>query len=145
MDVFTPTELAHPQRAKHKSTPSLVTLTGGQATTYTRLPLREDFTLPLLDYSPQSSSVEVKLSDSDIEKMENETEVFGVGSDFDEEEEEVDYEILKGGIVNIYKGNGFGEEEGVEIDEGVKEKGVPAVMHCFDSMKIYMKVGDDIF
>ncbi|KAJ8766736.1 hypothetical protein K2173_007803 [Erythroxylum novogranatense] len=158
-----------PQRAKHKSAPSLVTLTGGEATTYTRLPPREDFTVPLLDYSPQSSSKEVKLSDSGVGTMEDETEVyrssiekgeesesslefnlhedygrfqvFGVGSDFDEEEEEADYETVNGGTVNVYEGNGFGEEEGGEI-EGVKEKGVPAVMRCFDSAKIYVKAGD---
>ncbi|KAJ8764242.1 hypothetical protein K2173_005982 [Erythroxylum novogranatense] len=157
-----------PQRAKHKSAPSLVTLTGHEATTYTRLPPREDFTVPLLGYSPQSLSAEVKFSNYSVAKMEDEIEVyrsgiekgeesenslefnlhedyghfqvFGVGSDFDKEEEEVVYETVNGGTVNIYEGNGFGEEEGAKI-EGVKEKGIPAVMRCVDNATMFFIFG----
>jgi len=74
-----------------------------------------------------------------------------------EEEEEEEEETVNGKSVNSYNSDGFyeGEELGEFADgenvslsdfegeeEGVKEKGVPAVMRCFDRAKIYVKAGD---
>lgn len=173
---------------------------GVEATTYTRLPPREDFSLPSFGspsfdsvYSSQSSS-EVKLLDSDVAIIEEE-----VGSDslnYDEREEEGEggldgnfgfgygkFEVFEGEYdseVEEYGNSDMEEDEGeeeerekvsafrnekfVNTDEGgtgyddvydtgeeassfldggdVKERGLPAVMRCFDRAKIYVKAGD---
>ncbi|KAK7331344.1 hypothetical protein VNO77_25566 [Canavalia gladiata] len=114
-------------------------LSGGEATTYTRLPLKHDYASP----SPLSSS-EIKLSDSALpvnnivrnrEQQEVEEFVFegNAGSESDGE----------------YEAYEFSDEESEDFDESlsspngeVKEKGVPAVMRCFDRAKIYVKAGD---
>ena len=82
-------------------------------------------------------------------------EVFEGNPHFEEEEEEE--ETVNDKSVNSYNSDGFyaGEEleefadgENVNLsdfegeEEGVKEKGVPAVMRCFDRAKIYVKAGD---
>ncbi|KAI8561595.1 hypothetical protein RHMOL_Rhmol04G0352400 [Rhododendron molle] len=140
--------------------PSLSTSGGGRdATTYTRLPPRDDFVLPSFDSPPHSSAV-VKLSDFDvaapttsgdvIESEDDELrsnlgfdygkfELFEVNSDSEEEEEEEeeeDYDLKLMGFE--------GREEEIEGEEEVreKEKGVPAVMRCFDRAKIFIKAGD---
>ncbi|XP_022760518.1 GTP-binding protein OBGC, chloroplastic-like [Durio zibethinus] len=152
---------------------------GAQATTYTRLPPKEDsgfeFEVPSLNESD-----EIKLSDSDIAKLavkngsseiEAEMLVTDDDDDDDEEKEEVNQslgfedETLDGNIMGFYNGDeslDFEEEEdevyyydsdgklvnlsGNEVDDlelvEVKEKGVPAVMRCFDRAKIYVKAGD---
>lgn len=159
---------------------------GGEATTYTRLPPREDFSdVSLFSSSYLKVSEEVKLSESNVarveEKFENlgekeeeekekevksyddddiwgnyrrldvfegnsgsideddedwEDEVFVYGDDTDESEGSG----LKDGEVLCFSGQEGEEEEDDEI--GVKEKGVPAVMRCFDRAKIYVKAGD---
>ncbi|XP_050216904.1 GTP-binding protein OBGC, chloroplastic [Mercurialis annua] len=159
-----------PQKTKlSKSSQQSLTLTSGEATTYTRLPPREDFSVPSLVFT------EVKLSDSEVAEIENDSEdhrliseeeeeeeeeledddgnnlqvdygkfeVYEVDSDYDsEEEEEIENENGNGNIVNKFEING-GYEEGEEEEEiDVKEKGVPAVMRCFDRAKIFVRAGD---
>ncbi|KAG1338626.1 GTP-binding protein OBGC, chloroplastic [Cocos nucifera] len=153
---------------------------GGEATTYTRLPPKDDFSLdPSLVISPGTHG-EIKLYESSvpaldstnknplidpssggikrnqkgwsyIEDVDEEDEDF---SDFDSEDDEI---VLGSGFRDGDEGKvsslGFeadsdGELEGYfdgdeEVKEGeVKEKGVPAVMRCFDRAKIYVKAGD---
>ncbi|XP_010921754.1 probable GTP-binding protein OBGC1, chloroplastic [Elaeis guineensis] len=153
---------------------------GGEATTYIRLPPKDDFSLdPSLVLSPGTHG-EIKLYESSvpaldsanknplidpsgggikrkqkgwsyIEDMDEEDEEF---SDFDSEDDEI---VLDSGFGDGDEGKasslGFeaesdGELEGYfdgdeEVKEGgVKEKGVPAVMRCFDRAKIYVKAGD---
>ncbi|KAK7815170.1 GTP-binding protein OBGC, chloroplastic [Quercus suber] len=192
------------QSNRYKSPPEPIVLSpGGEATTYTRLPPKEDFSVPSLNLS----SV-VKLADSALPKIQTEIpdfisedegedeveeeglngnlnlnygelELFEDDSDSDYDEEEYESEVEedsevvgfksgKGANVKdrdgVYKG--IVKEDGVsaklyvvddeddgksvniydtegEYEEGeVKEKGVPAVMRCFDRAKIYVKAGD---
>lgn len=161
---------------------------GGDATTFTRLPPRDDFVFDNL--APQSVSEVIKLSDSkpaasktkefdqklgekygfdSINSISEEHLVLGyeVNDDFDDENEGNDERSGKNmgfdyGRFEIYEVGSDdehddeddfdGEEglmvfgsEGVEEEEGgikEKEKGVPAVMRCFDRAKIYVKAGD---
>lgn len=165
---------------------------GVEATTYTRLPPREDFALlsfdsPSFDSSSYSKDAsEVKLLDSDVaiieeegdldylkcedgeeegdggldgnlgfengyEKFEvfegeydDEMEEYG-DSDAEEEDEEGEKVLAfrKGKSFNANEAYDTGEEGSsfFEIEDG-KEKGVPAVMRCFDRAKIYVKAGD---
>ncbi|KAI3692455.1 hypothetical protein L6452_32271 [Arctium lappa] len=133
-------------------------VSGGQATTYTRLPPRDDdddlFFL-------SESATEIKLSDSTIpnhkpkksssatvDKIEDAVEsssnqeelgfdygkfeLFEINSDDEIEENEFDEDELE------FENKGGGEDD----DEREKEKGVPAVMRCFDRAKIYVRSGD---
>ncbi|KAE8076733.1 hypothetical protein FH972_015363 [Carpinus fangiana] len=201
------------QSSRYKSPPEPAVLSAGEATTYSRLPPKEDFLVPSLNPSP-----EVKLSESAVPKIENqigdlsseEEEEEGVengdlglnekfeiyegdsGLEYDEEIDDDDGEedeaeekkvlgftgrksVYRYGNDGNYKGivkeHGvsaklyvFGEDDdddgddddggmpgfdsgqsvNVSDDEGdcVKEKGVPAVMRCFDRAKIYVKAGD---
>ncbi|OMO98424.1 hypothetical protein COLO4_13905 [Corchorus olitorius] len=152
-----------------------------QATTYTRLPPKEDFDFEL--EAPSSSDIdEIKLSDSGIAKLaidEDSSEIEDEMLDTDDEDEEEEEELnensgfeddaFNGKIEDFYNGDGsleFEEEEeegegeevyyydsdgklvnlsgneGDDTDLEVKEKGVPAVMRCFDRAKIYVKAGD---
>ncbi|XP_057956863.1 GTP-binding protein OBGC, chloroplastic [Malania oleifera] len=138
----------------HKCRPLPISSPGDEATTYTRLPLREDFFIPSLDPS-SFLSTEVKLSDS-VAAVDTKPLLSEIARGIDEsssEEEEVDdelgpnYEILEefeGGcasgdeLENVTEG---AAEEGEE-ETGKKEKGIPAVMRCFDRAKIYVKAGD---
>lgn len=151
--------------------------TGVEATTYTRLPPKEDFSLPSFDSSSYDLSSEVKLSDSGVateidndivllsddegeEEDDNgvddnlglnygkfeifegnyDSEMEDEDFDSDEDEEEVKYgkpaDIFEGQAVN------FTDNDGDLEEEEVKEKGVPAVMRCFDRAKIYVKAGN---
>ncbi|XP_034895742.1 GTP-binding protein OBGC, chloroplastic [Populus alba] len=175
-----------PQKAKLKSPPQTITSTDGEATSYTRLPPLEDFTVPSLNLGSRPPE-EIKLSDASVVKQDSDSESqrFGTedGMDGDlrvdygrfevnphfEEEEDEDYEYeseeeqeeeeetVNGKSVNSYNSDGFYEGEELEEfadgenvnlsdfegeEEGVKEKGVPAVMRCFDRAKIYVKAGD---
>lgn len=164
---------------------------GGDATTFTRLPPRDDFGFD--DLALQSVSEVIKLADikapapkvkpkkfdqKPVEENvfdsiigaseENSGPKYVVDDEFDEEEgivKKVGYDDDNGRF-ELYEvgsddefddddedevdGEGgsmaFGEEEGEEEDdeEGVreKEKGVPAVMRCFDRAKIFVKAGD---
>jgi len=159
---------------------------GGEATTYTRLPPREDYyDVSLLSSSYLKVSEEVKLSESNVARVEEkietlreieeeekekevksyddddiwgnyrrldvfegssrsideddedwEDEVFEYGDETDAEKDDSEGSELKDGEVLCFSG----EEEEDEI--GVKEKGVPAVMRCFDRAKIYVRAGD---
>ncbi|KAH7573611.1 hypothetical protein ACOSQ2_007673 [Xanthoceras sorbifolium] len=139
---------------------------GIEATTYIRLPPKDDFTAEF--------STEVKLADCEVAKLniEDETETENLSSEEDTEEvqggggERLDCNLgLSYGRFDIFEGakeyNDSGEEEydgvfedrgkAVNIDEAegyyegeldVKEKGLPAVMRCFDRAKIYVKSGN---
>ncbi|KAK4759152.1 hypothetical protein SAY87_022283 [Trapa incisa] len=189
----------------------------GEATTYTRLPPRDEFLAPLLD--PVN---EVKLSDSNVAKLESsgenelsyeeegqggfdgkssdelelnytildvfegsssvhKTNIDDEDEDFDEDGDLSDYKEINdeeellgfesGKIVSSFDSDGnkvtamlytvceddkddmFTEGNLIDpnkfegnSDEGdekqLKEKGVPAVMRCFDRAKIYVKAGD---
>lgn len=142
---------------------------GGEATTYTRLPPKDDFFLPILNNPikeiklSESSAVKApKLGNSSGKRPNPEAEkggddekfvVYEIGSDSDYEDEE-DYlsDDYDEGQETLGSG---GAEEYDEFDENFdqsdvfegeaskeKEKGVPAVMRCFDRAKIYVKSGD---
>ncbi|KAL5541816.1 hypothetical protein UlMin_009526 [Ulmus minor] len=165
------------QSRKPKPTPQLkksakeLSSIGVEATTFTRLPPKEDFSLPPVDSFSYQFVSEVKLSESSLA-----TEVEGEIDLRTEEEEEggeekgVDSNLgLNYGKFEIFEGNydseddeeeeaGFdeegnwndgdefpgckGEAEGDLEGGSVKEKGVPAVMRCFDRAKIFAKAGD---
>ncbi|KAL5983880.1 putative GTP-binding protein obgc1, chloroplastic [Asimina triloba] len=123
---------------------------GTDATTYTRLPPKDDSITPL-DLRP----LEIKLSDfpkparkaperrasPEISKpsfSDSESD-----SNVDEDDDE-GIALEYGDSETIFDGGDFAEddEEAEEEDGREKEKGVPAVMRCFDRAKIYAKAGD---
>ncbi|ESQ41859.1 hypothetical protein EUTSA_v10012865mg [Eutrema salsugineum] len=167
--------------------PQPVSDAGGEATTYTRLPPREDFSdVSLLSSSYLNFSEEVKLSESNVAGVEENVDTLGENDEEDKEKEAKsdDDEDIWGNyrVLDVFEGNsglideddddyeddevfeygdetdveksgvkdgeaicfsGEEEEEEEQEDEiGVKEKGVPAVMRCFDRAKIYVKAGD---
>jgi len=130
-----------------------------EATTYTRLPPKDDF----LDSYLVDPYREIKLCDSAVPEfaersselgggqfdglsIEDELEGFDYGEYEveDDEYEEEDYGPFEEGS-DYEEGAevvGFGDgEENLERGEE-KEKGVPALMRCFDRAKIYVKAGD---
>ncbi|MED6175420.1 hypothetical protein PIB30_078175 [Stylosanthes scabra] len=138
--------------------PELLLLSGGEATTYTSLPPKDDYSAP-----PSCPSDELKLAEStpvnfNDQLLEEEEDNDDGKADFDDNFEG-NYETLA-----VFEGNGGAEldgedeneddeffdeddeflsyEEGEEEEEPTKEKGVPAVMRCFDRAKIYVKAGD---
>ncbi|KAK8510864.1 hypothetical protein V6N13_091323 [Hibiscus sabdariffa] len=154
--------------------PSSASSFGAQATTYTRLPPKDDFLSPSFN-----DSDEIKLSESDVAKGAFDNDSSGVDAemldtddddDSEGEEEEINgslgfqEEAFDGEIGDYYSDGRLDFDEGgeeevyyydpdgklVNISENVvddlgvevKEKGVPAVMRCFDRAKIYVKAGD---
>lgn len=144
---------------------------GVEATTYTRLPPKEDFSLPsLLDFSSEvklsesrvavEKKIEKEIGDLSIEEEEEEEEngvdgkfeVFEGNYDSELEDEDYEDEEIEGvryeAIEDEFQGSADGEvvnfnaNEGELEEEEVKEKGVPAVMRCFDRAKIFVKAGD---
>uniref|UniRef100_A0A1D1Z5H5 GTPase obg n=1 Tax=Anthurium amnicola TaxID=1678845 RepID=A0A1D1Z5H5_9ARAE len=136
---------------------------GGEATTYTRLPPKDDFVLPELPSLGLPARVEapgeIKLRDSTtVTPVGDFTERWAAGEtedgdeDVDEEAEEDSEDEIFEGLARL----GFADEEretrafvgggeeldGEEVEGEVKEKGVPAVMRCFDRAKVYVKAGD---
>lgn len=141
-----------------------------EATSYTRLPPKDDF----LASSLIDPYLEIKLSDSPLPEIaepksdlgggefdklsiEDEFSGFDYGEyevqddDEDEEEEgygsfEEDSDVEESDEIMGFGGEEFTvEEEGLERgeeDEEEKDKGVPAVMRCFDRAKIFVKAGD---
>lgn len=176
--------------------PPITTAAGDTATTYTRLPPKDDFFLPSLQDSTEITLSELtiptpaenrkqELDSLDDENVENlrfdygKFELYEVNDDFEDESEDdfdenddVDgemegngsrvfegsgkfelYEVnddfdenddvgieMEGSTSGIFEGGDVFEGEGSDIKE--KEKGVPAVMRCFDRAKIYVKAGD---
>lgn len=133
-----------------------------EATTYTRLPPKDDFIIdpsqllsqeitvsdlnPFPVRKPQESDKkrdEISSADEELEFDYGKFELFEVDSDNegeDDEDEDFSDEVVLG------FGNGEFEDEDV-LEEGQegekeKEKGVPAVMRCFDRAKIFVKAGD---
>lgn len=141
---------------------------GGEATTYSRLPPKDDFFLPILNDPVK----EIKLSESSAAKApkldnssgkradlgvaiggdEEKFELYEVGSDSDYEDEDYSSNDFDQGEETLGFSGGAEEYEFDEsFDQGdvfegeatkEKEKGVPAVMRCFDGAKIYVKAGD---
>ncbi|RDX75300.1 GTP-binding protein OBGC, chloroplastic, partial [Mucuna pruriens] len=111
-------------------------LPGGEATTYTRLPLKHDYS----SSSPLSTS-EIKLSETAppithllLNRQRQSQQV-----EDDVVESDGEYEFSEGENVDFTEG----EEDSSSSPSGeVKEKGVPAVMRCFDRAKIYVKSGN---
>ncbi|CAL5183780.1 unnamed protein product [Lathyrus oleraceus] len=134
------------QTIKHNSPPQPLLLSAAEPTTYTRLPLKEDYSS---SFSPSSS--EIKLSEStpihqflhkdeDDEEEEIDGNFEGIHdseSEDDDEEEISEYEDDENEEVNENEELWSEESEG-----GGKEKGLPAVMRCFDRAKIYVRSGD---
>lgn len=198
--------------SRYKSPPEPVVLSAGEATTYSRLPPKEDFLVPSLN-----PSSEVKLSDSAVAGIENQIEDLSIGEeggggrggvengdlglnhgtfeifqgnsdleydeeiddDDDGEEDEAEEKRVLGftGRKSVYRYVSDDNYKGIVKEDGVsaklyvvgdddedgemlrfdrgqsvnvsdnegdcfKEKGVPAVMRCFDRAKIYAKAGD---
>lgn len=144
---------------------SLSSVSGGQATTYTRLPPRDDafsdsiteiklsdLAIPTLIQNTPSSGTTDKIEDDVASISDDEDsgfdygkfELFEINSDDEIDADEYEEDEL----VFENKGedeSGFehkGEEQEGEEDEREKEKGVPAVMRCFDRAKIYVRSGD---
>lgn len=139
-------------------------LAGGEATTYTRLPPKDDFSAVF--------AAEIKLDDCEVANLNVEDETKLENEDYVSEEEEEEEEGLDAnlglsyGRFETFEGEGaededenkydsenedggkfekFNEENGYyegELEEDAKEKGVPAVMRCFDRAKIFVKAGD---
>ncbi|CAA6654237.1 unnamed protein product [Spirodela intermedia] len=122
---------------------------GGEATTYTRLPPKDDFLLPsFANPARMEVTSEIKLR------------IFSerwAGDETGDEEEEEDFEenIFQGLAQLEFGGDergllaSIGRDEELDVFEGEgegegeeKEKGIPAVMRCFDRAKIYVKAGD---
>ncbi|KAF3628050.1 putative GTP-binding protein OBGC1, chloroplastic [Capsicum annuum] len=167
--------------------PPVTTGAGETATTYTRLPPKDDFFLPSLQDSteitlsqliiptPAKKNIKREFDSLDDENVENlrfdygKFELYEVSDDddFDENDDDVDGEMEGTGsdgkfelyevnddfeddfdedddvgneMERIFEGGDVFEGEGSDIKE--KEKGVPAVMRCFDRAKIYVKAGD---
>ncbi|KAL8142816.1 hypothetical protein V2J09_015848 [Rumex salicifolius] len=157
-----PNPRVKPQKPLHRSSSSLI---GIEATTYTRLPPRDDASLSSIDPLFQ----EIKLSDSNVAVFEKKADEFdGLESDGEGADEEVGFdkdrfEVFDGELDSDnddddefdahdegatqfmgIRGEEF-QYEGVEFEEEdneEKEKGVPAIMRCFDQAKIYVKAGD---
>ncbi|XP_054793849.1 GTP-binding protein OBGC, chloroplastic-like [Prosopis cineraria] len=167
---------------RYRPPPEPVVLSGGEATTYTRLPPKDD-------YEFSAPSLEVKLSESSPATFEEEADEL---LDEEEGDELIDEEVIRGNLGGNFEVNNDSEHEyvdeeelhdagdeklgvmdsttagissddhgadfsefqngdyfalsddGKDIFEGgvIKEKGVPAVMRCFDRAKIYVKGGD---
>ncbi|KAL5097201.1 hypothetical protein RYX36_001528 [Vicia faba] len=127
---------------KHTSPPEPLLLSAAEPTTYTRLPLKEDYSSP---FSP--SSPEIKLSESApihqfLHKDEIEDDGEDINGNFDgiqESESEDEEEVMFMDDENEEINDEFWSEE---TEDEVKEKGLPAVMRCFDRAKIYVRAGD---
>nr|XP_011462703.1 PREDICTED: GTP-binding protein OBGC, chloroplastic isoform X2 [Fragaria vesca subsp. vesca] len=151
----------HKQLRLNRTAAKELTSIGVEATTFTRLPPKDDFSLPssLLDFS---SAEEVKLSEASlavekkkkkVKNVEKKNEIEDLSIEEDDDVGDGEFEVFEGSYDSEFE-----EIEGVEyeyeeierrsdVDEGeleeeVKEKGVPAVMRCFDRAKIYVKAGD---
>lgn len=157
---------------------------GGDATTFTRLPPKDDFGFD--DLASQSVSEVIRLAEckapsAKTKKLDqdlggknrsgsrngvSEEKVgidYEVSDDFDDEDEGIDEKNVKKagydyGRFELYEVGSddedpddddldgeeglmvVGDEEEEEVKE--KEKGVPAVMRCFDRAKIFVKAGD---
>lgn len=84
---------------------------------------------------PGDTIAQVELDELEYDgEDDDEAEVVVYHPDDDDEEEEE---------VGVFEGNAY-KDDGEEADgeEEVKEKGVPAVMRCFDTARIYSKAGD---
>ncbi|PIA39860.1 hypothetical protein AQUCO_02600368v1 [Aquilegia coerulea] len=156
---------------KKQKKPILITRTnsnnsGGDATTYTRLPPKDDYfegnntmgtfnldssVVKLSDLAKQLSGVSENVNERD--EFSSQDEIFEGGLGLGEGEVEliewgsVSDDEIDGGDEMVgmeYEGVGEGEEgESFDVEDGIeKDKGVPAVMRCFDRAKIYVKAGD---
>ncbi|KAK8946959.1 hypothetical protein KSP39_PZI007447 [Platanthera zijinensis] len=147
-----------PKPAVSLPVPPVFHSAGGEATSYTRLPPKDDFKLhPSLGLSTASDviklrEVPVPATDSRSKKLSKTLDYFE--DEWDEDEGADQFVGLNSDDDEVFfgsesDGDGMkldldGEfDEVEELEEGdVKEKGVPAVMRCFDRAKIYVNAGD---
>lgn len=143
-------------KIRTRTGPNEVLSNGDQATSYVSLPPREDFFTTSLSLAPNSTT-EIKLSDvspptieSEIESSSCEEDDFYQPLGFDNGKFEL-YEVNSDPEEDGDEDEGEGDEFGFDLgemasvsngEEEEKEKGVPAVMRCFDRAKIYVKAGD---
>ncbi|KAF7014174.1 hypothetical protein CFC21_028192 [Triticum aestivum] len=96
----------------------------------------EEFGAAANEWSPAGDAIaSAKLDELEYDgEDDDEAEVVVYHPDDDEEEEEE---------VGVFEGSAHDDDDDGEEAEGeVKEKGVPAVMRCFDTARIYSKAGD---
>lgn len=125
---FSPTALARRNpNPNFKKPQPLPPLSGGEPTTYTRLPLKHDYasSLPL-------SSPEIKLSESTPP----------ITHQRRPQPRKRQQQVLEPEDDDVFDNFNEGEENLSLRNGEVKEKGVPAVMRCFDRAKIYAKAGN---
>nr|ANZ78882.1 chloroplast Obg GTPase [Dendrobium officinale] len=135
--------------------PPAIQSAGGEATSYTRLPLKDDFQLDLSSGLSTPFYDVIKLREAAVLAVDSRSkkpskptgflEEIGEGYDVEEEflgfDSDDDDEVIFGIESDDVGVEGLDEDEELKEDD-VKEKGVPAVMRCFDRAKIYVKAGD---
>nr|XP_007147884.1 hypothetical protein PHAVU_006G163000g [Phaseolus vulgaris]ESW19878.1 hypothetical protein PHAVU_006G163000g [Phaseolus vulgaris] len=110
---------------------------GGEATTYTRLPLKHDYSSssplspPEIKLSEAAPPIDHLLRNRKRQTQRQQGVVFEGNADSESESDGEDEALEFLGDENV----------GEESPDG-KEKGVPAVMRCFDRAKIYVRAGD---
>ncbi|VAH42498.1 unnamed protein product [Triticum turgidum subsp. durum] len=98
----------------------------------------EEFVTAANEWSPAGDAIaSAKLDELEYDgEDDDDAEVVVYHPDDDEEEEEEEE-------VGVFEGSANdGDDDGEEAEEEMKEKGVPAVMRCFDTARIYSKAGD---
>ncbi|KAH7676741.1 GTP-binding protein Obg/CgtA protein [Dioscorea alata] len=140
-------------KSKFPPLPPAYRSAGGEATTYTRLPHKDSAVgAPFLEVrlhdSPSAlesrkgsifhEGVKEELmgfeSDDDGDDDDDEDGILSSSFGSESDEEELDLAVEYEGYEDL--------EEFLEKGGDFKEKGVPAVMRCFDRAKIYVKAGD---
>ncbi|KAK1318918.1 hypothetical protein QJS10_CPB04g00781 [Acorus calamus] len=107
--------------------------------TYTRLPLKDDFS----SSSEDQTSPEITIYDS-IPPRRDPLSISDDGEDIsDDDDDVIESFIYSGSVEDEEESESESEEEDdMEDDKVEKERGLPAVMRCFDRAKIYVKAGD---
>ncbi|BFG14983.1 hypothetical protein CerSpe_012570 [Prunus speciosa] len=120
---------------------------GVEATTYTRLPSREDFSLPSLDSSSFEFSSEVKLSESNV-ALKVEKEIDNLSSEEGEEEEEEEKGLdgdlgLNYGQFEVFESELDEEDDDSDI-EGFSDDKLESVYQNDDGELLGVKEGEAV-
>ncbi|XP_059280631.1 GTP-binding protein OBGC, chloroplastic [Lycium ferocissimum] len=91
------------------------------------------------DENDDEGDSEMEGSKSGVFEGSGKFKLYEVNDDF-EDDDDVGGSEMEGSRSGVFEGGDVFEGEGSDIKE--KEKGVPAVMRCFDRAKIYVKAGD---
>lgn len=96
----------------------------------------EEFGTAANEWSPAGDAIaSAKLDELEYDgEDDDEAEVVVYHPDDEEEQEEEE--------VGVFEGSAHDDDDGEDAEGEVKEKGVPAVMRCFDTARIYSKAGD---